>query len=267
MRKKLKKKIKYTACLLPIILVIASLLISKYVLPYAIIQPPRVSGNISPSDLKLKSDKITILTKDTIEIKAYWIGSNLKPSKSVVIFVHGVGGCKEHFLNLSKNLANIGIESILIDSRAHGESGGQFCTYGYKEKSDIAQVVDFIKEKNDSIPIGIWGNSMGGAIAIQALEFDSRIEFGIIESTFTKLEKIVYDYQKLHAFGIGLKPLCNIALNEAGRLANFNPDDVSPISSVKTIEQPIIIAHGKKDENIKFEYGKLLFENLKIKNS
>jgi alpha-beta hydrolase superfamily lysophospholipase len=259
----MKKKIKYSLLILFILLGIGSVLISKHVLPYAIIQPPRVSENILPSDLNLKSIDINVITKDSIKIKGYWIKSDSITPKSAIIFVHGIGGCKEHFLNLSKNLSEIGIESILIDSRAHGESGGKFCTYGDKEKLDISSVIDFVKEKNDTIPIGIWGNSMGGAIAIQALEYDKRIEFGIIESTFTSLEEIVYDYQKSYTFGIGLKPLCNIALKEAGKLAEFNPDFVSPITSVKQIEQPILIAHGEKDENIKFEYGKLLFENLK----
>lgn len=262
-KKQMKKKIKYIVLILLLIITLGSLLISKYVLPYAIIQPPRISENISPEDLKLNNLEINVETKDSINIKGYWIKCDSISPKSVIIFIHGIGGCKEHFLQLSKSLTEIGIESILIDSRAHGKSGGKFCTYGYKEKNDISRVIDFVKEKNDSIPIGIWGNSMGGAIAIQALEYDTRIKFGIIESTFTRLEDIVYDYQKSYTYNIGLKPLCNIALNEAAKLANFNPDSVSPITSVKQIKQPILIAHGEKDKRIKFEYGKLLFNNLK----
>lgn len=262
----MKRKIKYLLLFLLIFIGTGSVLVSKYFLPYAIIQPPRVTEKKQPSDLNLKSIDINVITKDSVEIKGYWIKSNSSSPKSAIIFVHGIGGCKEHFLNLSKNLTQIGIESILIDSRAHGESGGKFCTYGYKEKLDISSVIDFVKEKNDSIPIGIWGNSMGGAIAIQALEHDKRIEFGIIESTFTNLDRIVNDYQKSYTYGINLKPLCNIALEEAGKIADFKPSLVSPLSSVKQIEQPILIAHGEKDENIKFEYGKLLFENLKSTN-
>lgn len=259
----MKKKIKYILLLLILVVGIGSYIVSKFVLPYAIIQPPRVSENITPADLNLNSIDINVLTKDSIEIKGYWIKSDSIPPKSAIIFVHGIGGCKEHFLNLAKELTKIGVESILIDSRAHGKSGGKFCTYGYKEKKDISSVIDFIKKENDSIPLGIWGNSMGGAIAIQALEYDNRIEFGIIESTFTSLDEIVYDYQKSYTYGIGLKPLCNIALNEACKLANFRQDLVSPITSVKHINQPILIAHGEIDKHIKFEYGKLLYDNLK----
>lgn len=256
------KKIFLTTLILLIIIVIASIALAKHVLPYAIIQPPRVSVPITPTDLNLNYTDHKIITQDSLKLNAYWIKSDSISPKSIIIFAHGIGGCKEHFLKTSKELTKLGIASVLVDSRAHGKSEGQFCTYGYKEKDDISKVVDFIKAKNDSIPIGIWGNSMGGAIVLQALEYDKRINFGIIESTFTNLKQIVYDYQKSFTYGIGFKLLCNIALEEAGRLAQFNPDLVAPISSVKQIQQPILIAHGEKDKRIKFSYGKQLYDSL-----
>ena len=58
---------------------------------------------------------------------------------------------KNNFLGLGKELSKKGIESIVFDGRAHGKSGGEFCTYGFKEKKDIAQIVDKIKgEKSKS---------------------------------------------------------------------------------------------------------------------
>jgi len=258
----MRKRIVYIALFLIFILVITSYFVAKHVLPYAIIQPPRVSENISSSDLNIKSSSISIITNDSIQLKGYWIKNDAIPPKSIIIFAHGIGGCKEHFLNLSKHLLNMGIESVLIDSRAHGKSSGQYTTYGFKEKKDIAQVVDFIKKENNTTPIGIWGNSMGGAIAIQSLAYDPRIQFGIIESTFTDLRTILYDYQKAVTLGILFKPLCNIALNEAGKIADFDPHLVSPITDVQQITQPILMAHGKKDKKIKFSYGKALFKKL-----
>ena len=107
--------------------------------------------------------------------------------RGVMILVHGIGGCKESFLSLANRLANQGIASVLFDNRAHGQSGGQYSTYGFYEKKDISRIIDHIKEQDNQIPIGIWGNSLGGAIAIQSMEYDKRIHFGIIESTFTDM--------------------------------------------------------------------------------
>ncbi|WP_299676928.1 alpha/beta hydrolase [uncultured Tenacibaculum sp.] len=233
------------------------------VVPYAIIQPQRISINKQPKDLKLKSEEIDILTKDSLTLKGHWVKSNKETSKGILIFIHGIGGCKEHFLELSKKLAELGIESILFDGRAHGKSEGKYCTYGFYEKHDVSKIVDFIKQKKHNLKVGIWGNSLGGAIAIQALEKDKRIQFGIIESTFTTLNEIVFQYKKNLLKGFGIKFLSDFSLKRAGQIANFNPNKVKPIQSVTNITQPVLIAHGDADQNIPFNFGKELFENLK----
>ena len=116
------------------------------------------------------------------------------------------------------------------------------------------------------MPIGIWGNSLGGAVALQSLEYDERIQFGVIESTFTELDQIVIDYKKRMLGGFGFKFMSDYALKQAAEIANFNPDEVKPIESVKNIEQPILITHGDADENISYKYGQQLFDNLKSKD-
>lgn len=237
-----------------------------FIAPYAVTQPPRINENISPDQLGLESGKLNVTTEDGFTLDGYWIKSKANLPRGIMIFVHGVGGCKEHFLHLSKELSERGIESILFDGRAHGKSGGEFCTYGFKEKKDISKIVDQIKKRKPNLKIGIWGNSLGGAIAIQTLEIEQRIDFGIIESTFTELDKIVFDYKKRILKGIGIKWLSNYGLMRVGQIADFNPDKIKPIHSVKNIEQPMLIAHGNADKNISIEYGKQLFENLKSKD-
>jgi len=259
---RLKRRIIRTSVLAVIIIVIGGYIGLHHIAPYAIIMPPRANcTHVTPYDHNLNADSITLQTKDSIDLKGYWVHSNQDSIRGVVILIHGIGGCKEAFIELSSNLADQGIESVYFDNRAHGQSGGQYSTYGFKEKKDISEIINHIKSKNPNVPIGIWGNSLGGAIAIQVMEYDKRIEFGIIESTFTDMGQIVYDYKKRFLKGIGLRFASDIALKKAGEIANFNPNEVKPIESVKNITQPIFIAHGDADKSIKFEYGKLLYEN------
>ena len=127
----------------------------------------------------------------------------------------------------------------------------------------MSKIVDLIKNTNRDLKIGIWGFSLGGAIAIQSLEIDKRIEFGIIESTFTAMDKIVFDYTR-HMMGpIGTRFIADYGLKRAGEIADFDPHEVKPIKAVEHIEQPTLIAHGDADANISVEYGKELFEKLK----
>ncbi len=234
--------------------------------PYAIIKPPRVTIATTPKDVNLNHEEIKINTQDSLTLKGYWIKSQYQQPKGILILLHGIGGCKEHFLELSETLAATGIESILFDGRAHGKSEGEFCTYGYHEKNDVSKIVDLIKTKAPKLKIGIWGNSLGGAIALQALEIDKRIAFGVIESTFTELDQIVFQYKKNFLKGFGIKFLSDFSLRKAGEIANFNPNKVKPIQAVKSILQPVLIAHGSDDNNIPIEFGKQLFENLVSKD-
>jgi len=247
-------------------MVVVTLILAHFVAPYAIIKPPKQNVKVTPADFQLDYEEVSIDIDNGQALVGYWTKSGLQETKGLMILLHGIGGCKEHFISLAKNLSMMGIDCLLYDSRAHGQSGGEYCTYGFYEKEDVTKAIDFVKSRGIDYPIGIWGNSMGGAIAIQSLAVDSRLEFGIVESTFTALKQIVSDYQKRMSYGLRLSLLSDYCMDKAGEIANFDPDNVQPIQDVKNIHQPMFIAHGDADENINVAYGKKLFENLASEN-
>ena len=231
--------------------------------PNFITQPGRAYADIGPQDFQLKARSTTILTKDQLALDADWIESEWEQSRGVIIMIHGIGGCKEAFLPLAQALSKQGIESFLFDGRAHGQSEGEYCTYGAKEKEDVQGIIDYIQQERPGLPIGVWGSSLGGCIAIQALEQDERLAFGIIESTFSDLSQIVYDYGNRLLGGWAWRPLTNYALWRAGRVADFDPATVQPLQSAAQVEQPVFLAHGSQDDRILPAYGKALYDHLK----
>ena len=239
--------------------------ITQHVLPYAILHPQRVNSENHLDSNNIPYEVVNLKSFDGINLTGYRVTSLADSTRASIILVHGIGGCKEHFTSLAISLAELGFESWIFDNRAHGKSEGKFSTYGYLEKKDISIIIDEIKKVRQDAKVGIWGNSLGGAIALQAMEYDKRLKFGVIESTFTDLRQIVYDYQARYFFGIGLKWICDLTLDKASELTDFNPDKVKPLESVKYINQPVLIAHGNADKNISFEYGKALFSNLASK--
>lgn len=264
--KKKSTKLLYGSLIITVFIAFGAYLATYHVLPYMIIKPLRNSESITPKDLGLQADNLDIKTDSSITLKGYYIYSLLDTPKGVMIIVHGIGSCKEHQLSQAGDLAQMGIETVIYDSRAHGESTGKYCSYGYHEKKDISAIVDLIEKKSPNLKIGIWGNSLGGAMAIQALEYDKRIQFGVIESTFTDLHQITFDYKKRLFKGFGVRWYSDFVLGIAAKKADFNPNDVKPIESVKHIEQPMFMAHGKLDESISYEYGVALYDSLKSKN-
>jgi len=232
-----------------------------HIAPYMIINPPRITEKFTPEDYGLAYEKLAINSIDSLKISAFHIKAK-SASNNVIILVHGIGSCKEHLIPSARMLSEMNINAIALDLRAHGESDGQYCTYGYYEKHDIRRIVDNLLAENPEANIGIWGNSLGGAVALQALEDDKRIKFGIVESTFTELDKIVFDYQKRFTGGIGFKSVTDYVLRKASKIASFDPNVVKPIISASNLEQPVFLAHGDSDDNISVTYGKELFQAL-----
>lgn len=259
------KKIKSTNILkftaLSIVLMgILFFLLLTFVFPYVILQPKRNHQFIAPESISKNFEQVSLSIEGVGQLRGYFFKPIQQPPRAIIILIHGVGGAKEHFFKLAAKLKDEGFASVALDNRAHGESDGEYVTYGYFEKYDVAQIVSFLKVKYPDTPIGVWGASMGGAIGLQAMELDARIEFGVIESTFTNLPQITYDYQKRYSAGLGLRFATDFALERAGKIAKFDPLKVSPLASVKNIEQPVFFAHGRDDRRISHNYGKQLYD-------
>jgi len=218
------------------------------------------------NDFELQYYPFQVTTQDDFNLECNLIYTQRTKQKGTIILVHGIRAYKEHFLLLASFLAKQGYNSVLIDLRAHGKSDGKYCTFGYYEKNDLKILVDSVFSfKNVSRRIGIWGQSLGGAIAIQALENDKRLQFGIIESTFSEFKTTVKDYFNYHV-EINISFLVNYLISRAEFIGDFDVDKIKPSGSVKNISQPVLMVHGKMDKRINISYARENYKNLKSSN-
>ncbi|MGB0403708.1 MAG: alpha/beta hydrolase [Salibacteraceae bacterium] len=211
---------------------------------------------------QLPGKYITFESFDKVELSCYLTYSSRDIAKGTIILLHGIRSNKECFIGLVNKLSLLGYNSVALDSRAHGGSKGVHCTFGVKEKQDISELINVL-EKREGITgnVGVWGQSLGGAIALQAMGIDKRIQFGIIESTFSEFRTITNDYFKYHV-GFNIPPLTNYLVYRAGLIANFDPAEACPSKYCININQPILIVHGNQDNRIAIKYAKENFENI-----
>ena len=64
---------------------------------------------------------------------------------------------------------------MTFDFQGSGESEGRFTTLGLREVGDLLGALDFLSERTGVGPIGVLGNSMGGAVGLLTAARDSRI--------------------------------------------------------------------------------------------
>jgi len=204
----------------------------------------------------------TYTSSDGFELQAQLTYASTDSIKGTIILVHGIRSSKEHFVDLSQDLSSLGFNAVAVDLRAHGASEGVHCTFGFKEKHDIKLLIDhlLIQEQLHE-HVGIWGQSLGGAVSFQAMALDSRIKFGVIESTFSNLDQVVQDYSRYY-LGFNLKPLTKYLLSRAGNIAGFNPKQIHLPTIGKQINQPVIMVHGTEDQRIAINHARLNFDSI-----
>ncbi|MBX7151679.1 lysophospholipase [bacterium] len=264
--------IKWILRLLAIGVIIASLLYvaACHIAPYSIIKPHRLSrseieqmfSQRYPDQFGLTFDTLSIPVNDTITLKGWFLHSITDSNKGTVFVLHGIASCKEAMLPLASKFCRNNYNVVLFDLRTHGESGGEYCTYGYWEKRDVVIVIDSIQSKYpQAAPFAMFGNSLGAAITIQTLAIEPRLTCAVVESPFATLREVTSDYLT-RIIKIRWRSFSNAALNEAGSIAKFPVDEVQPEIAAFSIRQPVLVVHGTKDKHISIEYGKRVYHNL-----
>jgi uncharacterized protein len=217
-------------------------------------------GFSHPSQIGLHYESGTLLTTEGYKL-SYWVVDRPEcdKTKGAVIYLHGITDSKVSGLNYAKELSAACQRIYLIDMRRHGESEGEYCTYGYYEKHDVVRLIDRISAELPGIPISLLGNSMGAAIAIQVAAMDKRVSRVIAVAPFCDLFSIALDHEFRH-IGIRNKLLLHFVLRRAEKIANFNASEVSPAGDMKNVGVPVLIVHGEKDKTVKRQYPQRLAE-------
>jgi len=217
----------------------------------------------SPEEVGLPYEKATIRTPDGIRLEA-WIVKSKGPALGTVIYLHGIADCKTDGIRMASWLREENYNVFLYDSRRHGESAGEFCTFGYFEKEDLVAVIDYISALPDlaGSPIALFGTSMGAAVAIQGAATDKRIRAVIAENSFATLRTIFDDYQR-RMVKLPFHYLRNLVIKRSEIAAGFQANAVSPVEAVGKIGIPLLIIVAEEDHLIKSEYSYRLYAAAK----
>lgn len=167
------------------------------------------------------------------------------PNGSWVLVFHGVAdnryGTTEHALLLLQK----GYSVVMMDSRAHGSSGGDMASYGWLERKDTSAVIDELERVEHPKHLYALGISMGAGIALQAAGADTRIEAVAAEAPFANLLEAAYDYAGLQRWPLLGKtifaPGAWVLIYRGEKLAGFPAGEVSPEKAVAGRAFPVLL--------------------------
>jgi fermentation-respiration switch protein FrsA (DUF1100 family) len=150
-----------------------------------------------------------------------------------------------------------------MDSRAHGKSGGDMATYGWKERYDTVAITDALYASEKVRHLYAHGASMGAAIALQSAAVEPRIAAVSAEDPFANLREVTYDYAGLDVspfLGKTLfRPASIFALRALEKAGGFDPDEVSPEKAVAHRPFPVLLICGTNDHRIPCRHAEAIY--------
>ncbi len=216
------------------------------------------SGKVIPEVWEsYPKEEIKIKSPFGYDLAAVYISTT--DSHKTVIIAHGITLTYHSSIKYIPIFLKRGFNILLYDERHHGMSGGKNTTFGYYEKYDLRAVVDWaLKRLGGAGIIGIHGESMGAAIALQYAAIDDRAAFIISDCSFsTLLAQLIYRLEK--EYSLPPFPLLKLTDFLCTLITGMSFESVSPLRDVATVQTPILFIHGQKDGYIPMQMSQDLY--------
>lgn len=193
---------------------------------------------------------------------------NAQKTEQTVLFLHGFTQNRLAGLDYLPMYLQMGFNVLLVDLRAHGESGGTSVTWGACEKKDVDVWLDWLATRVPGGIVGIHGISMGAATALlhaEMHEVDARAAFYIADSAYADLKPLLK--KEIRAkLGLAEQSVLPDILLGYGDLVCWAKDRFtfaasSPAEAAKHISAPVLYVHGEKDPLVPVQMVRTLYDN------
>ncbi len=171
--------------------------------------------------------------------------------QATILMLHGVLDRSAQMLPAAWGLANSGYRAVLVDLRGRGRSTGKYMTFGLQEAKDLSQVIDELERRGlVAGKLGVYGISYGATTSIHLAAVDQRIRAVVAIEPFSTAREEVPHFARLVAPGIGAlisEKTYQDSLDEAGRIAHYDPDEADAVKAIQRTSAPVLIMHGMND--------------------
>ena len=153
-------------------------------------------ADVTFREIGAKREDFEVRSPDGVQLRG-WKVRPRKANGAWVLVLHGVADNRYGMTEHARLLLQHGYSVLMMDSRAHGASGGDMASYGWLERKDVSAEIDELGRSEHPEHLFALGNSMGAGIVLQAAGSDARIEAVVAEAPFANLQEAAYDYAGL----------------------------------------------------------------------
>lgn len=203
-------------------------------------------------------------------IPADYITINGNKDKDTVIMVHGLGSNRLSVYPIAEIFLKNGYNVIAYDQRSSGENTAQYTTYGYFESNDVADYVNYLKEKNgNNNKIGLWGISFGGAtvgIYLGSESANENVDFAILDCPVSNMSYLIYTEMENMDIGIPLEFLMLCGDITTKFKLGFSYEDTNVCKYINNTKVPTLVINSKSDEVTPYFMGQDIYNSITHEN-
>lgn len=178
-----------------------------------------------------------------VELRANFISAG---TLRTVILSHGYrSSAYNDFAVMAEAYLAAGINVLLVQHRAHGESGGKYSTFGLKESEDLLAWADEVELRVGGV-IALHGISMGGCcVAMCADRTPDSIRCIVDDCGITGARKIIEYTCRRHKQW--LPAMRAWLMDMHSRLFHGYSLDFDTIDHLASSRVPVLFIHGERD--------------------
>jgi alpha-beta hydrolase superfamily lysophospholipase len=239
----------YVACAITSLLLA---LATAAIVVYGVNQLTHPARNLTggtPSDYGLPYERVSFPSYDGTILRGWFVPA-VHP-RATVVFCHGRAGSKAPDLIYVPQFRQHGLNVLLFDFRAHGESDGNKSSLVYYERQDLLAAIAYLQKRGIK-EVGLMGFSMGAALAIATAPLSQAVRAVIADSAFAELRTILVTYLRQQGFPRALASgLTTLIIWTAGLRLDCHLPDADPLRWAGQIApRPLLLIHGGQDEGI-----------------
>lgn len=196
---------------------------------------------------------------DGIELKAEYV-SNDQTTNKTLILVHGYRNDRADMYPYADMALKMGYNVLLPDLRGHGESGGMLVGFGWSDRNDLLQWVNYLIDQRPDVEIGALGISMGAStiLSMSRETLPDNVKVLIADSGFTNADSEI-SYQVKNSVNLPRKPVVPILSFMSRITAGFTYQDADSLKAVQHNKLPLFVIHGEKDDFVPTKMGRQIF--------
>lgn len=234
---------------------------------------PKVVPRFTPeTEIGAPYERVSFTAGDGTRLVGWWIPASLRldarrPGRSgeTVVLAHGLGSGKADMLHIAGAMRGAGYNVLVFDLRAHGESGGQLCSFGVAEARDVEAAAQWVRQAHpgESQRLLGFGASMGAAAMLAARDpatGETPFDAVAVMGTYDDLGLMASTIIRRQFWG----PLARVAewtaVPAASAHAGYDLASFRPADFIQdNWPAPMFVAHGERDEIIPFRSGVRLY--------